>query len=629
MFEDSPNPMWVYDVETLRFLAVNDAAIHHYGYARDEFLSMTLIDIRRPEDVPALLEGLPAIETPKFTRSGDFKHRKKDGTLIEMRIESHELSHSGRAARVVLATDVTNQKRAEEALWQHQERTRFALDAGRIGVWDHDAATGVATWSDMLQRIHGLVPGTFAGTMDAFIQLVDPDDRSAVLGELGRALNEATDSNIEYRTIWPDGTTHWIAGKGRFFRNDADAITGGVGVGIDVTEHRQLEVQLAQSQKMEAVGQLAGGIAHDFNNMLTAILGYAELLVPALTGKEGCLNDLEQIRKSAMRATHLTRQLLAFSRKQILQPVVVDLNGLIQELANLLRRLINEDVELKLALDPKLGRIKADPGQIEQVIMNLAINARDAMPGGGCLTIETANIDVDDEFFRRHGFKREVEGDRFVVLMVSDTGVGMDAETKKRIFEPFFTTKAKGKGTGLGLATVYGIVKQSGGSIWVYSEPGRGATFKVYLPRTDEAIIPEAAGAVSGGSLRGTETILLVEDEEAVRLLSRALLERCGYRVIEAVDAEQAIQLADRTARIDLLLTDVVMPGWSGPDLFEHLRPSRPEMKVLYMSGYTDEAIVKRGVLAPGTLFIQKPFTAFGLTQKVREVLSTDKGPPA
>jgi len=373
---------------------------------------------------------------------------------------------------------------------------------------------------------------------------------------------------------------------------------------------------------MEAIGQLAGGIAHDFNNLLTAILGYAELLVPVVEPDAIHRNDLEQIRKAAVRATQLTGQLLAFSRQQILQPVVVDLNALVADVAALLGRLIGENIRLTLRLEPELGRTKADPGQVEQVIVNLAINARDAMPTGGSLTIQTMNVDVDDHFFLRHGFINESQTTRFVVLTVSDTGQGIDAVTRNRIFEPFFTTKPKGKGTGLGLATVYGIVKQSGGSIWVYSEPGQGATFKIYLPRTDKTVAAATAAPPASNRLGGTETILLVEDEEAVRMLTRVLLERHGYRVLVAADAEHALVIAAaETEPIHLLVSDVVMPGLSGPELYGQLAPLRPEMRVLFLSGYADETIVKRGALKSGTPFMQKPFTATALSAKVRELL--------
>jgi two-component system cell cycle sensor histidine kinase/response regulator CckA len=405
-------------------------------------------------------------------------------------------------------------------------------------------------------------------------------------------------------------------------------IAGASKIAHDISRIKALEAQLVEAQKMEVMGQLAGGIAHDFNNLLTAILGYTELLLPEFEGQPQHLKDLEQIRKSATLASHLTHQLLAFSRQQALQPIVVDMNELVTSTAMLLRRLIGEDITLTLTLGESLGRVKIDPGQIEQVIMNLAINARDAMPSGGQLRIQTTNADVDDLFFKRLGIRGPDAGRHFVGLIVSDTGTGMDAVTRRRIFEPFFTTKPKGKGTGLGLATVHGIVSQSRGAIWAESEPGQGTTFRIYLPRTDEIKSAEIPASASEPSTTGDETILLVEDDETVRELSRALLERRGYRVISAVDAAEAMALAASEAgTIHLLLTDVVLPGASGPELAQLLQPLRPLIKVLYCSGYTDEAFVRRGVLTAGVPFLEKPFTATELPRKVREVLDAESTP--
>jgi signal transduction histidine kinase/ActR/RegA family two-component response regulator len=435
------------------------------------------------------------------------------------------------------------------------------------------------------------------------------------------ATRDHSQVELEYRTRRPDGAERLISCTAHFFYDNDGRPLRGTGIATDVTDRRSLESQLRQAQKMEAVGQLAGGVAHDFNNLLTAILGYTELLTPHFRKDDKRLKDLEQIRKSATRATHLTRQLLAFSRRQILLPVVLDLNHVVNDLTTMLRRVISEDIDIDLQLDPAIGRVKVDQGQVEQVIMNLAVNARDAMPEGGSISIVTANVDVDDEFLRAKGVTLQTESRQFVMLSVADSGIGMDEATRCRIFEPFFTTKAKGKGTGLGLATVYGIVKQSGGFIWVYSEPGSGATFKVYLPRTDEALVQETA-PTQAPAVRGNEVVLLVEDEEAVRMLARALLERYGYAVIEAGDAEHAMRLVhERDAAIDLLVSDVVMPGKSGPELYAALVPILPNLKVVYMSGYTDEAIVSRGILEAGTHFVQKPFTAAGLMLKVREAL--------
>jgi len=384
-------------------------------------------------------------------------------------------------------------------------------------------------------------------------------------------------------------------------------------------ELRKTEAQLLQAQKMEAIGQLTGGIAHDFNNMLTVIMGYSELMLQKLKADDPLRSEVEQIKEAGNRASLLTRQLLAFSRKQVLQPRVLDLNAVLTNLDKMLQRLIGEDIALVTMPAPGLGRVKVDPGQIEQVIMNLAVNARDAMPNGGKLTIETANVELDNAYAREHV---SVRPGPYVMLAVSDTGCGMDAATQARIFEPFFTTKEPGKGTGLGLSTVYGIVKQSDGNIWVYSEPGRGTTFKIYLPRVEavaEAVEPSGAAA---RTIRGSETILLVEDENAVRALIRSTLQANGYTVLEAHHGKHAIQVCEQHAGpIHLMVTDVVMPEMSGRDLAERLKPSRPNMKVFFMSGYTDKAIVNHGELDPGTAFLQKPFIPDALARKVREVL--------
>lgn len=384
-------------------------------------------------------------------------------------------------------------------------------------------------------------------------------------------------------------------------------------------ELERSEEQLRQSQKMEAIGQLAGGVAHDFNNLLTAICGHSELALKRLTPEDPLHRHLESIRKSGARASALTRQLLAFSRKQILQPKIIDLNQIVVDMNKMLQRLIGEDIDLLMGLAADLGKVKADPNQIEQILLNLSINARDAMPKGGRLTIETSNVDLSEDYSRDHV---SVSPGQYVMLAVSDNGCGMDAETQAHIFEPFFTTKEVGKGTGLGLATVYGIVKQSEGTIWLYSEVSRGTSFKIYLPCA-EALVKEVE--IEGDdfeSLQGTETVLLVEDEAVVREMATEILRDSGYHVLEAKHGHEAMILGrQHSGRIHLMLTDVVMPQMSGRELAEQLTPLRRDMKVLYMSGYTDDAIVHHGVLDEGTAFIGKPFTPSALARKVREIL--------
>jgi signal transduction histidine kinase/CheY-like chemotaxis protein len=435
---------------------------------------------------------------------------------------------------------------------------------------------------------------------------------------VAQAASDDAGGEIEFRVLWPDGSTRWNAGRACLFRGDDGTPARLLGVEMDISDRKQLEAQFRQVQKMEAVGQLAGGIAHDFNNVLTAILGYAALVIDTFDQRDERRADLEEVVKAGHRAAALTSQLLAFSRKQVLQPAAVDLNALVTGMGAMLRRLIGEHINLVTIFAPDLAAARADSGQLEQVLMNLVVNARDAMPSGGRLAVETANVDLDQSFVRDVAI---VPGP-YVMLAVSDSGVGMDEATKQRLFEPFFTTKEQGKGTGLGLATVYGIVKQSHGHIWVYSEPGHGASFKLYLPRADHADAAVVDIVSDTAVVAGTETVLIVEDDEAVRSLERTILQRAGYRVFDAASPADCERLfGERRNQFELLVTDVIMPGCTGPALFERLARQHGGLQVLYVSGYTDDSIVRQGELGRGITFLQKPFTAPALKQRIRDIL--------
>ncbi len=508
--------------------------------------------------------------------------------------------------------------RSTEGVRAADERMRFALKAAGVGIWDADYATGVIRLSETHELQYGMQPGTFAGTFDELLAHVHPDDRAGVVERSRHATKSSPDFKTLHRTVWPDGTVRWLDGIGRVLFDANDNVTSAVGVSIDITERRALEDQFQQAQKMEAVGRLAGGVAHDFNNLLTAILGYCELVLANAGQNDSLRADIAEIQNAGTRAAGLTRQLLAFSRKQIIEPIVLDLNAVVTDIRAMLGRLIGEDVKIVLGLQPKLAPVKADRGQVEQVVMNLAVNARDAMSKGGTLTIETANVELDDHYAKTH---RDVKPGPYVVLTMTDTGTGMTPQVRARLFEPFFTTKEVGKGTGLGLATVYGIVMGSGGSIGVYSEVGRGTSFKVYFPRADPVEIVVDAPTPVARPRAGTQTVLVVEDADELRELAKRLLQRQGYTVLMAADAEEAVRRFEENPSIDVLLTDVVMPGASGPELTGQLVEKRPGLKVIYMSGYTEDTIVQHGVLKAGIAFLHKPFTSEMLGRKIREVL--------
>jgi PAS domain S-box-containing protein len=522
---------------------------------------------------------------------------------------------------VTVGRDISDRYRAEK--FREEAEAKYRTLVEQVAAISYIAELGVeGQWlyvSPQVEMMFGISVDDWLADSRKWMRHVHPEDH-AVVEAAEEASKRGERFQAEYRVIRQDGRVIWV--------NDTAVVVPGSdlhplmeGIIVDITERKQFEAQLQQARRMEAVGRLAGGIAHDFNNLLTIIKGYTELALMRAKGLPELKTDIERIEDASERASGLVRQLLAFSRRQVLQPKVLDLNGIVVGLDKLLRRLMDEDIEMLTVANKPVGAIKADPGQVEQVIMNLVVNARDAMPDGGRLIVETANVELDAGYARDHA---TVRPGRYVMLAVSDTGTGMSADTVAHIFEPFYTTKESGRGTGLGLSTVYGIVKQSGGYIWVYSELGRGTSFKVYLPRVDEAVeaLPVAKPTPQERVKMGTETILLVEDEPDLRELTRTVLAAKGYTVVEARNAEEAERLAESNgAKIHLLLTDVIMPGISGRELAKRILARQPSMRVLYMSGYTYNVIAQGGTLERGVSFLQKPFTPSALVEKVRDVL--------
>jgi two-component system cell cycle sensor histidine kinase/response regulator CckA len=860
--------MLVYDVKSLAVLAVNEAVVEMYGYSRDEFLNLTILDITPNADMPALLKSV-ARETGGIYRSGEWKHRKKDGALIDVEIITHDIEWAAQPARLVLAVDITQRKRAEELLRQSEESHRRLVELSpdailvhrggkiifanaatlslfaarieeligkqlielahpddreliqsrmravtvggppvrverkyrtlngralevelmisalvyegapatqvifrditerkkaerklrqseaslaaaqrmaRLGCWEQDLSnpddlnTQEVHWSDEQFRMFGIDPIQGPMLREVFVRAVHPDDRKRVHDELVASVREHRPMMHDFRIIRPDGSVRILyseaytiydekserplkvvgicqditdrkraderfykafnlspepmtiatASDGRyvdvnesflrvtgFTREEVIGHTslelniweqpefratfaellekhgsvhdlefcsrtksGGlwtvmasaeeielagerciIAILKDVTEQKILEKQLRQAQKMEAIGQFSGGIAHDFNNLLGVIIGYSEVLETGLEAGTRLRRNAEEIKRAGQRAAALTRQILAFSRQQVLAPKILNLNTVVAETEKLLRRLLGEDIRLITSLAPDVGQVKADQGQIEQIIMNLAVNARDAMPEGGKLILATENQTLDGDYALHHA--PTIPGE-YVMLTVTDEGVGMDAETQSHIFEPFFTTKGVGKGTGLGLATVYGVVKQSGGYIWVYSEPGLGSTFKIYLPRVDQKVQRSKTYTVPNSALKGSETILLVEDEESLRTLTRTLLEQGGYTVLEASGGSQAAEIAEtHKGPIHLLLTDMVMPEMNGRVIAKKLLALRPDLKVIYMSGYV--GFGPSGELSSDDVFLPKPISRVELLRKINEVVHESK----
>ncbi|MFY9584380.1 MAG: PAS domain S-box protein [Candidatus Acidiferrales bacterium] len=746
LFANNPLPMWVFDLETLKFLQVNDAAIAHYGYSHEEFTHMQITDIHPVKEIPRLLQWLKKEWSP-LQASGQWLHRLKDGGIIGVETALHTLEFAGRRAALVVVQDITERRQAEETLHESEERYRQLFDSANDGLFVfamtdkglpgrflevNQVACQMLSYSrEELLRLSPMDvedPGTIghpAAILDQLRtekrviferELIGKDSRriqveissnlfdfkgqTAVLSvarditerrQAGEALRTSEARYRElvknatygiFRASWEgrfldvnpalvamlgyaseeeilslnlgtgvyrdpvawarlleqaavrdrveglevewkrkDGSPVLVRLSARAVRDPAGGVDCFEGIAEDVTERRALEKQLGQVQKFEAIGQLAGGIAHDFNNVIGAILGWAELGEDQVPSGSPLHSHFKKIREQADRAAALTRQLLAFARRQILEPQDINLNQTIADLLSLFERVIGKDIELKTVLAPNLEAIRADRTQVEQVLMNLCLNARDAMPRGGQLLIETQDVQIDKDHCRSDAYARP---GRFIQMSITDNGVGMDALTLEHIFEPFFTTKEIGKGTGLGLATVYGVVKQHGGFVHVYSEPGRGTTFHVYFPVStgapgkDNRKTSAAAELVRGG----TETILVGEDHDGIRELARATLEGLGYRVMSARNGEEAVRIfeAHRDA-IGMALLDVVMPKLGGPEAYTRMAAAKPGLPVLFTTGYSAEAASLSALVENGAAILQKPYSSAHLGRKVREVL--------
>ena len=540
----------------------------------------------------------------------------RDATEGEMLRQA--VAHQAEALEDALADSDETYRELEIA----NERLREAQKIAALGYWEWDLVRESFTWSDEMYHIWGMDPSHGPPNRDDYYANIPPADAEALRRRGAAAVATGETFELEHRIIRPNGDVRWIYGTGKVIVNDRKVPVRVVGTAQDVTERRQLEEQLRHSQKMEAVGRLAGGVAHDFNNILTAIFSFTEFALEGMHPAEPPYTDLHEVLKAAERAKELTGQLLAFSRRRTVTPRVLNVNTVVSTVEKMLRRVLGEDVQYESRLADDLWSSTVDPAALEQVIVNLAVNARDAMPLGGKLTIETRNVELDRTAGAARG--EVVEPGEYVVIQVADTGTGMDHDTQAQIFEPFFTTKELGQGTGLGLSTCYGIVKQANGYIWVYSEPDHGATFKIYLPRTRGAR-EELTRRHGSPDYRGTETVLVVEDDDQVRTLAVRALASYGYRTLGAASGNDALALMrEFREAIDLLLTDVIMPSMSGRELADLATARAPEMKVLFMSGYTEHHIVTRGVLDEGVHLLQKPFTPERLARAVRETLDTD-----
>ena len=598
------------------------------GYEKAEFLQTSAADLYPPDDRQS---GAPAAELAEAARRGQFITDRwllrRDGSRFWGSVSTTSV-HDGEGRLLGFARrlrDLSESKAVEEQLRRKQEALELALEAAGLGTWEHDLSTGADSMDARAKALFG-IPADEPLTRARWLEAIHPDDRERTRERWEHAVKERARYSAEYRVVWPDGSVHWIMAVGRCVTDPAtDAPLQLAGVVLDLTERRRSEERLQEGLRLEAVGRLAGGIAHDLNNMLAAILGFGDLLARSFEPDDPRASDVAQISRAATRSADLTRQLLAFARRELIQPRALDINTVIQHVQAMLPPILGENVELDLRLASDLGVVYADARQIEHMVMNLVLNARDAMPQGGRVTIETSAVQLGPGAGTWRSEEERALSGRFTMLSVADTGHGMDAATLQRIWEPFFTTKPPGRGTGLGLASVYGAAKQSGGFVWADSEPGRGTTVQVYWPEirasAEAPAEPQHLLPLAGGS----ETLLIVEDEDLVRALAVRVLRSFGYTCHEARNAGEALRLLDEPeARVDLVITDVVMPDMSGRELGERLARVRPGMQVVYISGFTGEDVIRRGMLVEGRPFLQKPFTAHDLARAVREALDAE-----
>jgi PAS domain S-box-containing protein len=630
VFRSAPDIMGISRRRDWCCLDVNDAFLRELGFTLDQVIGRSPEDLglwASPSDRAATAA---ALADRGFLHGWEVRLRRRSGGVLEGLLSAAPIQVKGEECLLLQVVDTTARRHAEEAGRESQRMLSTLMSnlPGMVSQRCVDPEWTVLFVSDGCRDLTGYEPSDIIGNRRvSYGSLIADEDRDAAQAEVRQAVSERRPFRLTYRLRHANGDLRWVQEQGRGVQSPTDQVITLEGFATDISERKRAEEelqrnaeQLRQAQKMEAVGRLAGGIAHDFNNLLTAILGYSDLVLSRLSPTDPIVSRVEEIRRAGERAANLTRKLLAFSRNQVLAPTVLVLDTLLEEMVPMLRRLIGEDIELRVVAG-RAGNIKADPTQIEQVVMNLVVNARDAMPSGGQLTIETAPLELDAS---RGAAWPDIEPGSYATFEVTDTGVGMDEATRLRLFEPFFTTKAKGKGTGLGLSTVYGIVKQSGGFVTVESQKGRGTTFRIGLPHTGESLEDAAPGSPPSETAGGHETILVAEDEDAVRQLIRAILERLGYAVLEARNGDEALALwREKAGGIDLLLTDVVMPRTNGPALAALVRATDPGARIIFMSGHMDEAIVGRGALPPGTPLLRKPFTSLALANLVRTVLDS------